>query len=651
MKELFGWTGKMLRINLSNHSAAELSSMIYASRFIGGRGLASRMYWDELNPPVSAFNANNHLYFMTGPLCGTLAPAASRWIVLGKSPMAVPEQYASANLGGRFGAVLKWAGLDGLDIYGASQKPVFLVIEPNGTCRFEDAGRLWGKDCFDTIVALEKQYGDTARVAAISRAGEMKIRFANIIGSDGVSATKGFGAVMGSKNLKAIVVRAEKAPLRIARPKAFKQVRKDITALWSGEASGRFWNELSIEDIKKKKNIPCYACPGICRRGLYESKGGEHGIRKPCVSAYFYYKEEMAKTGRMAETTFHATQVANRHGLCMLDLRFMLFWLPEAIRLGLVDPKATGLELDLLGTPEWIDNLSALIISRKGVGELLAEGSRRATKELGIEKLLDGLVTKTGFDADYYNPRLFILNAPIYATEPVYPITQLHRVSFPMVKWMVWMGTEGMTGFLTTEKLRNMAKIFWGNERAAEFDSPDYKGAAAVLMQNRAYAMENMVFCDWFWPIDFTANTETGVGDPELEGRLFSAVTGLDMDESVFLQSGERCANLCRALYLREGRRGRVDDVLEEFNFTTPLLEQDPPVGLFNADLVLPGKDGEFFSRKGETVSREMFKKVMDDYYSARGWDVETGLPTQKKLTELDLEDIVPALAKSGLIK
>jgi aldehyde:ferredoxin oxidoreductase len=208
-----------------------------------------------------------------------------------------------------------------------------------------------------------------------------------------------------------------------------------------------------------------------------------------------------------------------------------------------------------------------------------------------------------------------------------------------------------MMGFLTTEKLRAMAKIFWGDERAAEFDTPDYKGAAAVLMQNRAYALENMVLCDWFWPIDFTANTETGVGDPELEARLFSAMTGLDMDERAFLRSGERSANLCRALYLREGRRGRVDDVLEEFNFTTPLHEQDPPVGLFNADLVLPGKDGELFSRKGETVSRETFKKVMDDYYAARGWDVETGLPTRKKLIDLDLEDIVPALAKSGLIK
>ena len=100
----------------------------------------------------------------------------------------------------------------------------------------------------------------------------------------------------------------------------------------------------------------------------------------------------------------------------------------------------------------------------------------------------------------------------------------------------------------------------------------------------------------------------------------------------------------------RAGRRGRADDVLEDFNFTAPLQEQDPPVGLFNADLVLPGKNGELFSRKGETVSRETFYRIMDDYYAARGWDVVTGLPFRKKLIDLDLEDIVAALAENGLL-
>jgi len=219
-----------------------------------------------------------------------------------------------------------------------------------------------------------------------------------------------------------------------------------------------------------------------------------------------------------------------------------------------------------------------------------------------------------------------------------------------MVKWMVWMGTEGMMGFLTTEKLRHLAQLFWGDEKAAEFDSPDKKGAAAVRIQNRSYAMENVILCDWFWPIDFTGNVETGVGDPSLEARLFSSVTGVEMDEDDFLRSGERCLNLCRAIYLREGRRGRRDDVLEEFNFTKPLTVQDPPVGLFNPELMMPGKNGELFTCKGGVVKREVFERVMDDYYRERHWDRETGLFTRAGLTCLALEDIIPEMEERGFI-
>ncbi len=650
METLYGWTGKMLRVDLSDGSISTLSTIDYIHRFIGGRGIATRLYWDETEPATGAFEAKNHLYFMNGPLSGTPAPAASRSVVLGKSPMAVPEQYAFGNLGGRFGAALKWSGLDGISVTGASRKPVIMVITPDGGCSIEEATGLWGKDAFATIAALEERFRSKCCVLTIGQAGETKVRFATIVGSDGISATKGFGAVMGSKNLKALVVTGNKIELPLANPRDFKVIREEIRSLWKGDDSGRYWNELTIEDIEKVKDSNCYGCPGICRRGIYQSKKGVRGHRKPCVSAYFYFQREMDKTGRMAEATFYATQLANKHGLCVLELRFLVNWLPEALKRGLIDQNKTGLHLNHLGTSEWIERLVDLIISRQGVGDILAEGSRRSTPILGAEDLIEGLVTKSGFDADYYNPRLFITNAPIYATEPAYPITQLHRISFPMVKWMVWMGTEGMMGFLTTEKLRHLAKVFWGDEKAAEFDSPDKKGVAAVIMQNRSYAMENFILCDWFWPIDFSGNVESGVGDPTLESRLFTAITGEQMDEGGYLQSGERCVNLCRAIHLREGRKGRTDDILEEFNFTCPIQEQDPPVGLFNPELMMPGKDGALFSRKGGVVNRDDFRKVMDDYYMARGWDLKTGLFTRTGLRALDLEEIIPEMEEKGFV-
>jgi aldehyde:ferredoxin oxidoreductase len=333
-----------------------------------------------------------------------------------------------------------------------------------------------------------------------------------------------------------------------------------------------------------------------------------------------------------------------------MELRFLVEWLPKAFQTGILNNSEEGLSPDKVGTKEWIEALTDIITSRRGIGDILAEGSRRAASHTGAEKLLEGLVTKSGFEADVYNPRLFMSTAPIYATEPVFPITQLHAVSFPMVKWMIWMGTEGAMGFLSTQKLNHLAKTFWGDEKAAEFDSPEKMGKAAAIMQNRAYSKENFILCDFFWPIDFSGNSATGTGDPALEARLFSAVTGEEMDEKGFLHSGERCLNLCRAIYLREGRRGRIDDVLDDFNFSRPLENQPPPVGLFNPELMMPGKEGKLFSCKGATFERDTFNKVMDDYYNERRWDSKTGLFTKKGLTGLELDDMIPELEAKGYL-
>jgi len=651
LKELYGWTGNLLRVDLGSRSIEMSSTVDLAERFIGGRGLASRLYWEESAGLTSAFDPDNILYFMNGPLCGMRAPGASRWLVLGKSPMAVPEQYAFGNLGGAFGAALKWAGLDGLAVRGAAEKPVYLLIGPGGACTFEDASGLWGRDTEQVLELLVQRHGAGAQALAIGPAGERRVRFANIVATGGATASKGFGAVLGSKNVKAIVVQAPRREFAEAHPDEAHKVRREVTALWKRADSGRFWSELMLEDVEKVSTEPCFGCPGICRRGVYTSATGETGHRKMCVSAVFYYDYETALTGKMATATFHSTQAANRLGICMLELRFMLKWLPGAMERGLVDPNETGLAVEKMGTDEWIDNLCELICSREGVGDLLAEGSRRCTRALGAEDLLDGLVTKQGFDADFYAPRLFPINALIYATEPIYPITQLHRVSFPMFKWVLWYSTDGTMGFLDTEKLRTLARTFWGSEEAMACDTPDKKAEAAILNQNRSYAMENMVLCDWFWPIDFSGNTPTGVGDPTLEARLFSALTGVDMDLDSYLLTGERCVNLCRAIYLREGRQGRAGDVLEPFNHSVPLSGQDPPIGLFNPELQFPTGDGDIRSRLGAVVDPEVFARMMDDYYRGRGWDVQTGLFTRSCLEKVGLSDMIGELDRQGFVR
>ena len=649
MKPTFGWAGKILRVDLSSGAVTDIQTSDYASLFIGGKGIASRLYWELVGRDVGAYDPLNHIFMMNGPLGGIRATAASRWVIVSKSPLATPEQYAYGNLGGRFGAALKWAGLDGLDIVGAAPKPVIMLIEPGGRCTLEDASGLWGKDTFETIASLQEAYGKDASVATIGEAGERRVRFANVIGSGGVSATKGFGAVMGSKNLKAVVVRAAQTMLPVARPGPFKELVAEILSLNKGDESGRYHNEVR-QNLTRIGNSYCYGCIGICRRGLYQTPDGEEGYRISCFSAAFYSPAERTKTGSVGSASFHATQLANKHGLCAQQLMYLIAWLPEALRRGVVDPVATGLDPAELGTSEWIETLVNIIIHRQGIGDLLAEGNRRATKELDVEELIENRISKTGFSLTGHDPRFYTTTAPFYATEPTYSVAQMHEITRPLIQWMIWYASEGKKGFMTTEKLRHLAKLYWGDEMAAEFDSPDKKGAAAVRIQNRTHAKENMVLCDWFWPINLSGNLESGVGDPALESRLFSAVTGEEMDENEFLRSGERCMNQCRAIYLREGRRGRVDDTLEEFLFTNP-TEKDIHLSMMNPDYTLPAKDNTVISLKGVTADRESFRQIMDDYYRARGWDVATGLFSEEGLSGLGLSDLVPELRTQGFMK
>ena len=154
-----------------------------------------------------------------------------------------------------------------------------------------------------------------------------------------------------------------------------------------------------------------------------------------------------------------------------------------------------------------------------------------------------------------------------------------------------------------------------------------------------------MILCDFSWPIHHSPMTQDHVGDPTLESRVCSAVMGMDIDEQGLNKLGERVFNLQRAVLAREGRKGRDCDELAEFNFTVPLKAD-----FGNPDCLVPGKNGQVFSRKGMVIDRNEFKKMKDEYYTIRGWDVSTGLQTQTKLEELGLGDIAETLRREELL-
>jgi aldehyde:ferredoxin oxidoreductase len=268
----------------------------------------------------------------------------------------------------------------------------------------------------------------------------------------------------------------------------------------------------------------------------------------------------------------------------------------------------------------------------------------------GAEKLLEKRMTRSGFNAEAYNPRYFITNALFYATESTSTMNQLHEVCFPVMKWVMWYATDGAMAPFSTEVLLKIAKKFWLSEKAVDFSTYEGKAAVACLIQNREYAKENLVACDFFYPLTTADGAEDHTGDPALESSLLSAVTGISCDEAGYYKTGERVFNLQRAIQGREGRAGRKDDRVNEFYFTDKMEEEAGFLGVFNPDFMLPGPEGELISRKGAVLERDRFEKMLDEYYAIRGWDVKTGLQKRKTLEELGLADLLPEMARLGLV-
>ena len=156
MKELHGYAGAILRVDVSSGNISRQPTMDYAGDFLGGRGIAARIYWDEVPPGTGAFDPGNRLIFITGPLAGFSGLSGSRWQVCGKAPAMTPEQFSYANLGGRWGAQLKFAGFDGLVVHGRADRPVYLYIE-DGAAQLRDASHLWGKRTVETRDILKSE--------------------------------------------------------------------------------------------------------------------------------------------------------------------------------------------------------------------------------------------------------------------------------------------------------------------------------------------------------------------------------------------------------------------------------------------------------------------------------------------------------------
>jgi len=321
----------------------------------------------------------------------------------------------------------------------------------------------------------------------------------------------------------------------------------------------------------------------------------------------------------------------------------LILWLDLCYREGILSERETGLPLSQIrsGSREFIETLVKKISYREGFGDILAQGTIRAAKYIGkgAEKFYSQAhVAHKTSEVGEYDPRLILPNALIYATEPQKAIHLVHGIAHSLRRWVNW--HNGMEGsVLSTERFMEIAEEYWGSKAAVDFSSFEGKALAAKMIQDYGYVKESLILCDMTWPIHQVREVDHSIGLCTLEGQIASAVTGRNLDEKELLKLGERAVNLQRMLLLRDGWEGRKGDTILDY------YHEEPLQGVYwSPECIVPGKNGEVISRKGAILGKNAFEKMKEEYYSLRGWDIESGYPSVRKLEELELHDVARVL-------
>lgn len=623
----FGYAGKILEVDLSTGASSEISTEAYAQDYLGGRGLATRLYYERVSPRANAYSAENCLIFATGLLTGFPRLSGSRCIVCGKSPSVETHLFSYANLGGSWGTYLKFAGYDAIVVKGKAEKPVYLFIE-QGKVLVKDASHLWGKSCSLVRRILKAELGKYVRVLTIGQAGENLVSFATLSGEDGASGSGGLGAVMGSKRIKAIAVAGNLRPIS-AEPERLHRLADCLFGL-----RGKHFDYTTKWEHKgKTKRRACFGCVSKCARQFYWLSENRP-VKFFCQMADVYEAAAIAYHGRWDESIVRASDLCQEYGVNTFVLEPMIYWLHRCYQEGIISEQDSGLLLTKIGSWEFFEQLLRKITFREGIGDVLALGTLQASQELGkcATELIGDLVITRSNELNVYDPRLFITPALLYATETRMPIAALHEVSMTLHEW------EGLKGigirqdaegtFLSYEDLFEIAEIFWGSASAVDFSTWEGKALAAKKIQDRTCLKDSIGLCDFMWPVLFVKHKDRRIGDPSLESQLVSAVTGTEVDREKLESIGEKVFDLQRVILIREGWRGKYDDILPEVFFKVPLGSPR-----FNPECVVPGPNGKILSRKGAILEKQQFEKAREQYYNLRKWDIQTGFPKPEKLS------------------
>jgi aldehyde:ferredoxin oxidoreductase len=555
--------------------------------------------------------------------------------------MLKPEGFCYGNLGGFFAPALKKAGYDGVVVTGCAERPCYVCIH-DGKAEIRDAAALWGKGMYAVGDALRDTHGEGVRFVTTGEAGENQCRNAALMTDHEGSATAGFGAVMGSKNLKAVAVVGTGRPA-VAKPEELTELNR-LTIQLSQRGTLRM--PVPKEQMRHTGKASCYQCGMDCIRSTFRTASGKETIGK-CHSLVFYMPWVGMKPDEPIDTAVDATHICNDFSFCTMEIDNIITWLQACYASGDLTDADTGLEMAKIGSGAFFERLITMTARREGFGDILAEGLLRAAERVGGQGLANLTPNMSGSGigmGSAYAPRMYVTTALLYAMEPRQPIAMLHEVSYMIARWLLHRIRPQLSP-TTSEVFRAAATRFWGNDQAWDLTVYEGKAQATAMIQDRNYVKDSLVLCDASWPIMDSFNTPDHVGDPTLESKLFTAATGVDTDAEELLRYGERIFNLQRGILLCEGWQAKDSDAPAEFNFTEPIRDDR-----LNPQLVVPGPGEEPVSIRGNVLDRKKFEAMREEYYGLRGWDAETGLQKTETLERLGLSDVAEDLKDAGLV-
>lgn len=633
------YAGKILKINLSNGEIYSESTLNYAKQWLGSSGIAIKVLYDELRPWVTAYDPANRLIFGAGVLQGTVAPGACKMTVSTLGP--VTGGWATSAADTHVGTQLKHAGYDLLVVAGRARQPVFLWIDDDRV-EIRDATHLWGLTTSEALEAIRNDLNDPGlHVLSIGPAGENLVRGACIIhDKDRAFGRCGTGAVMGAKNLKAVVVRGSKG-LSVADPKRFMSIVTELRrraqagcglpgmerygtlgVIWAKQhqcgIAYKNFQEVKLPDemaevIDPTKAVDKYriarkSFPGCligCGQVLYFHDGPFAGLTVTSNQ----WEAVGTLQGRLAvwepQFMFKANALANDLGVDIDLVGGAIGWAMECYQRGIIDERDTGgLKLEW-GNIELIFELMNMIAWRRGFGNVLAEGSAKAADIVGRGSQYYAMHIK---GQDLYEP---LRGAMGWALGTVVSTRGGgHTTGAPQLE---------TSGGFDPEKMARVTGV--GPD---DLDPLEYKGKPKLVMFTEV--LHRVANCLGICHYNTAWSNLDSMSLPEM-AELYSSATGWEVTEDELKEAAMRQLNLEKAFNLRHTRFGRKDDM-------------PPP-----RDLQEPIPTGRL---AGFKIDKKQWEAMLDEYYALHGWDPENGFPTKETLTRLGLATVADDLARIG---